>query len=408
MSLSRRDFLAASAVAAAWPMPAFFRRVAHAAPGADQPGARDTVLVVVQLTGGNDGLNTVIPWRDPAYAAARPALKQPAADVKRINGDFAFHPSLGSFATLLEENRLAIVQGVGYPNANLSHFTSLDIWHKAARDPEKEEFGWLGRTAPRLGPQRGALFVGQGETPLALLGSTGYAPSLESLDQYRLKVAANGDDPRKRAAIERFAQSADSRADLLGFVRNSAKQTYDSATRIQKAASEHSTAATYPDTPLAKHLKLIAQFISAGVPERVYYTALDGFDTHAAQGAAHANLLQTLGEALAAFHADLRQHGQHERVLTMTFSEFGRRVKENGSQGTDHGKAAPMFLVGERVKAGPIGAHPSLEDLDTGDLKHHTDFRSVYATVLDQWLGVPAADVIAGDFAQLELFTRST
>jgi uncharacterized protein (DUF1501 family) len=404
MSLSRRDFIAASALACSWTMPAFLRRAALAAPKADQPGAKDTVLVVIQLTGGNDGLNTVIPYKHPVYLASRPALKQPAADVHKINDELALHPVLGGFSRLLEQGKLGIVQGVGYPDPNRSHFTSLDIWHKAARNPDQEPLGWIGRTAPRLGPNRGAIFVGGGETPLALFGATGYAPSLESLNEYRLRVAASGDDPDKRATVEGFARVNSRDSDLLRLVRSSARDTYASAARVQQAATQYDTPVAYPDTPLAKHLKLIAQFISAQIPERVYYTAIDGFDTHAAQAPAHTNLLQTLGDAVAAFHEDLAHQGQHERVATLTFSEFGRRVAENGSLGTDHGTAAPMFLIGEHVQAGLIGVHPSLEDLESGDLKFHTDFRSVYATVLQEWLGVAAGEVISGDFPQLKLF----
>ena len=404
MNLTRRDFMAASALAGGWMMPAFLRRAALAAPAADQPGAKDTVLVVIQLTGGNDGLNTVIPYKHPVYAASRPTLKQSAADVRKIDDELALHPVLGGFSKLLEQRKLAIVQGVGYPDPNRSHFTSLDIWHKAARNPEQEPLGWIGRTTPRLGPNRGAIFVGAGETPLALFGATGYAPSLESLSEYRLRVSAGGDDPDKRAAVEGFARESQGDSDLLRLVRSSARETYASAARVQQAATQYDTPVSYPDTPLARHLKLIAQFISAGIPERIYYTALDGFDTHAGQAPAHTNLLQTLGDAVAAFHEDLAHQGQQQRVATLTFSEFGRRVAENGSQGTDHGTAAPMFVIGERVQTGPIGAHPSLDDLESGDLKFHTDFRSVYATVLQEWLGVAAGDVVPGEFPRLKLF----
>ena len=168
--------------------------------------------------------------------------------------------------------------------------------------------------------------------------------------------------------------------------------------RFRRLPRQYDTPVTYPDTPLGRRLKLIAQFIDAGLPERVYYVTLDGFDTHARQAPSHARLLQTLGDAVAAFQKDVTHHGHAKRVLTMTFSEFGRRVQENGSQGTDHGAASQMFFVGEPVKPGPIGKHPSLTDLDRGDLKHHTDFRSVYTTVLDQWLGIDPTSVLSERF----------
>lgn len=405
MSLSRRRFLAsAAAFSSAASMPSFFQRVARAAGSTDQPGADETILVVIQLSGGNDGLNTVVPFKDPRYAAARPTLRIAAADALRINDELGFHPGLGGFARLLEQNRLCIVQGVGYPQPNRSHFTSMDIWHKATLQPEAEPLGWLGRTSPRLGAGHGALYVGGGETPLALFGATGYAPSLQSIEDYKLRVDAGGDNPDKRAVVESLARPTEHDSDLLGFLRNSARTTYESAAQVQKAATEYDTPINYPQTDLAARLKLIAQFIAAGVPERVYYTAIDGFDTHAGQAPAHAALMSTVGDAAAAFHEDLAHQGEHRRVVSVMFSEFGRRVDENGSAGTDHGTAAPMFIIGEKVHAGPLGGQPSLEDLEEGDLRFHTDFRSVYSTLLTEWLHIPAAEVIAEEFPPVDLF----
>lgn len=408
MALSRRDFLAASTLATAGGMPALFQRVAQAAPKSDQPGAKETVLVVVQLSGGNDGLNTVIPFGDPAYRAARPNLALPEQSLHKVDKDLALHPSLGGFSKLLEDGQLAIVQGVGYPDPNRSHFVSMDIWHKATFS-ERETYGWIGRAAPLLGEASGAIYVGSGDGPLALFGTEGHAPTLESIDDYRLKVSANSDDEFKRQAVRKLAAgTGDDRNPLLSLVRASARKTYDSAEQIQAAASGYDTPISYPDTPLGHRLKLIAQFIDAGLPERVYYATLDGFDTHARQAPAHARLMQTLGDAVAAFQEDVSHHGHSKRVLTMTFSEFGRRLQENGSQGTDHGAASQMFFVGESVNPGPIGKHPSLTDLDRGDLIHHTDFRCLYATVLDQWLGVDSTSVLTERFDPVDFLTPIT
>ena len=403
MALTRRTFLAGtSTVALGLGLPGVFRRMAQAAPNSDQPGGAQTVLVVVELTGGNDGLNTVIPFKDPAYHSARPKLAQPREQVKTINDDLAFHPSMGGFAELLEGNHLSIVQGVGYPHPNRSHFESMDIWHKAT--PAKEQlYGWLGRTSPHFG-QGGAMHVGGGEPPLALFGATGHAPSLRSLDEYQLKV---GQDQRKRELIENFAAGPQADDELLGFVRQSAKTTYDSSARLRKVAEGYQTPVTYPETGLANRLKLVARLIDAGVPERVYYTSIDGFDTHAAQQEQHARLLDEVSGAIAAFWKDVVHHGHQSRVVLMTFSEFGRRVRENGSDGTDHGVASQMFLVGEHLQPGLIGEHPSLTDLDDGDLKFHTDFRSVYATVLRQWLGVDPMQVLDREYPELALFTQT-
>ena len=403
MSLTRRRFLQnSSAVAFGVGLPEFFRRAALAAPDAAVGGSRETILVVVELTGGNDGLNTVIPFRDPAYAAARPTLKQPAATIRKIDEELGFHPSMQAFSKLLEDSKLAIVQGVGYPNPNRSHFESMDIWHKATAARE-QQYGWLGRTAPRLEPG-GAMHVGGGEPPLALFGTSGHAPSLHSLEQYQLRVG--GDEARKRAIIEKQATVTAGGDDLLQFVRSSARQTYASAERLREVAKSYETPISYPGTGLGSRLKLIAQLIDAGVPERVYYTSHGGFDTHAAQQEIHARLLQEFSEAVAAFVEDVSHHGHGRRVLVLTFSEFGRRVRENGSQGTDHGVASQMFLVGDTVKPGLIGEHPSLTDLDSGDLKFHTDFRSVYATVLDEWLGVRSTDVLGGEYPRVDLLAR--
>ncbi len=403
MSISRRNFLAASASLGTAGMPDFLRRVAEAAPRTDQPGATETVLVVVQLTGGNDGLNTVIPYRDPAYRAQRPTLAQKVADLHTIDDELGLHPSLRGFADLLENNRLAIVQGVGYPNPNRSHFVSMDIWHKGTSNP-RETYGWIGRTTPVFPGDAGAIHVGPGDGPLALFGATGHAPSIESLAEYKLKVSDRGDDPARRKVITSLAAADEDGDSLLQLIRNSSRETYRSAAQIQQAASAYDTPIDYPGTPLAQQLKLVAQLIDAGLPDRVYYTSLEGFDTHARQAFQHSSLLETLGDAVSEFFRDIVHHGHQRRVLVMTFSEFGRRVKENGSLGTDHGSASQMFVIGDSVRTGLIGAHPSLTDLQEGDLKFHTDFRSVYATILQQWLNVTPTDVLDAELPQIALF----
>jgi len=238
---TRREFLKASSVLALGASaPAFWRQVAFAAPRADQAGAKDTVLVIVQLSGGNDGLNTVIPYRDADYAVARPKLKQPVDRVKKINGDLAFHPSMSGFAKLLEQSQLGIVQGVGYPNPNRSHFDSMDIWHKASFS-KSEPFGWLGRTCDKLGENATALHIGSDDSPLALVGPTARSSSLRSLAEYQLKVSQQGDDPAKRRVIEKLADagsSASNSSGLLDLVKQSARQTYQSAEKLRQVGRD--------------------------------------------------------------------------------------------------------------------------------------------------------------------------
>ena len=402
MTFSRREFLGVAMGAAA---PGIFRAAALAAPGSDQAGGKQTVLVIVQLAGGNDGLNTVIPFRDPAYSAARAALKPSFSAVKKINEDLAFHPSGTGFAELLERNELALIQGVGYPQPNRSHFESMDIWHKATA-AITQPYGWLGRTAPVLGTAGTALQIGSDPAPLCLKGPTGPAPALRSLADYQLKVAEQGDDPAKRKAIEQLADTTKSTesGSLRDLLRKSAQQSYRSAASLRRVNQKYDTPVNYPAKQLGQQLKLVAQLIDAGVSERIFFTSLGGFDTHADQPKLHPGLLEELSTSLAAFHADLKHHGHDQRVVALTFSEFGRRVKENGSQGTDHGAAGPVFLTGGKVKAGVHGAHPSLTDLDDGDLKFHTDFRRIYATLLDDWLGVSSKEILGEEFGKLPLW----
>ncbi len=384
-SFNRREFMqASSGLAMGAALPLAFRRAAMAA----EQSKRETVLVVIELTGGNDGLNTVVPFRDPLYKSARPNLKLSTGSVLKIDEQLGFHPSLSGFSELLEDSQLAIVQGVGYPNPNRSHFESMDIWHKATRE-KSERFGWLGRTTSLAETKLSAMSVGTGESPLALFSPAGPATSVRSLESYRLQT---GEDRRKM--MEKFANRKPTTSNgLLSLVQNSTASAYQTARRLENIA-ENAKKTDYPQTNLGQRLQLVGQLISAELPERIYYVSHGGFDTHANQLDIHGRLLRELGDAVRAFQTDLQEQGQADRVLTMTFSEFGRRVKENGSGGTDHGVASQMFFVGPKVKTGVIGDHPRLDDLTDGDLKHHTDFRSVYATVLDRWLGVDAEAVL--------------
>lgn len=393
---TRRDFIKASSlVGLGATVPTFLARTALAAPDAAKPGAKDTILVVVQLTGGNDGLNTVIPYGDPLYAKYRPTIKIPVDQVKKLDSHVGLHPSLAGLAELHQDNALCVVHGVGYPNPSQSHFRSMDIW-QAASTAESLTEGWVGKALKAMNVPAFHVAGGNESSPLALNGSPARVPSITSIADFQLKMA----DERAKAVVEGAAKGND--PGLIDFVRKTALNTYASSKKLLEIGKNYEPKVPYPATGLADRLRLCAQLIDAGLGARVFYVSIDGFDTHANQGAAagaHATLLAEVSGAITAFHKDLTARGHGDRLLTMTFSEFGRRAKENGSKGTDHGSGAPMFLVGKKVKPGVVGTHPSLEKLEDGNLKHALDFRQVYAAVLDRWLGVSSKDVLGGAFA---------
>jgi uncharacterized protein (DUF1501 family) len=400
---TRRNFLKASfgtsaVVSIGAAAPPF---LLHAGAAESKP-TDETILVMVQLSGGNDGLNTVAPFTESAYRKARPTLAVQAGDALKIDKSYGFHPAAQGLSHLLESNRLAIVQGVGYANPNRSHFESMDIWHTCQRKTAVRNDGWLGRF---LDNDRKidaldipAIHLGREKQPLALSSQDIRVPSVTSLDRFRLKDGAE----QLRKTVTNIGKSASPGGDLLGFVQTSTDSALSASEQIEAASGGYKTGITYPESGLAKKLKTVAQLIDSGLKTRIYYVTLDGFDTHSRQAPAHAALLRELSGALDAFVRDLNEHGHGDRVLTMSFSEFGRRLQENASEGTDHGAAAPAFLAGNRVKSGLIGKHPSLNDLQDGDVKFHTDFRQVYATVLDRWLGVESAPILGKKFTPVQ------
>lgn len=410
---TRRDFLKASTLLGfGATVPTFLGKTALAAPPTGTAGSKDTILVVVQLTGGNDGLNTVIPFKDELYYKYRPTIAVPKDKVFGIGPDLGLHPSLAAVGRLLNDSSAACVaQGVGYPNPDQSHFRSMDIWQAASTAKELTE-GWVGKALKQKPYPAFHLAAGNEAAPLALTGAPARVPSVTSLEDFQLKVgAANGKDKQQqKGVIEAVAKGGamtEAKPDLLDFVRRTAVNTYATTDRLQQLGKSYESKVPYPGTPFATRLKLAAQLIDAGVGARIFYVSIDGFDTHAGQGGiagAHANLLQTVADGISAFYRDLAERGQGERVCVMTFSEFGRRAKENGSKGTDHGSGAPMFLVGGRVKAGIVGDHPSLEKLEAGNLKHAIDFRRVYAAVLERWLGLASKPVLGDGFPPLDVF----
>ena len=397
---NRRHFLrttlgGSSLIALAPNVPGFLARTARAA----APEADGRVLVVVQLDGGNDGINTVVPFADEGYAKARKALRLEAGKLVKVNEAVGLHPAMGDAGKLLESGRLAVVPGVGYPNPNRSHFESMAVWQTARLDPEdRKGTGWLGRglDAPAVAgdPRATSLYVGPGGVPVALRGRRSVASALERVEELTLDDGAS--------AARGTASKAEG-DDLAAFVRRSALDAYASADTIAALAHGGDSPAGYPAGTLGDRLRLVARLLKGRHPARVYYAVQGGYDTHNAQAFAHADLLGDLARALRAFLDDLAAARLADRVLVVAFSEFGRRVAENGSAGTDHGTAGPVLLAGPSVNPGVHGAYPSLDDLDDGDLKVAVDFRRVYATILGNWLGLPAEPTLGGAFEPLPL-----
>lgn len=426
---TRRDFLRSTVLgaSAAWTVPMFVERTfgqLHdgAKDLAIQPvtGKDDTILVVLQLAGGNDGLNTLVPYADDAYHNARPRLAKKEKEIIRLSDHVGLNSAMPFTASMFEEGNLGIVQGVGYPNPNRSHFVSTSIWETA--DPaNRSATGWLGRyfdnACPGSDPTVGISFNKTQPESFGAVHNPGVC--LNTPELYRW-IHKGGE---KAQAEEFFAelnqQDDESDEDVpsdggsiampaggktggirgetnLAFLERVALDARMSSKTILELAAKHRTNVRYDGTPLARNLNLVSRMIAGGMPTRVYYVSHGGFDTHNQQENSHDRLLGQLDSALKSFFTDLKQQGNDKRVVLMTFSEFGRRVAENASAGTDHGKASCLFVAGPAVKGGLHGSYPSLTELSEGDIKHTVDFRSVYGSLLGGWLKAPDMKPILG------------
>jgi uncharacterized protein (DUF1501 family) len=374
-------------------------------------GTAQRTLVVVQLSGGNDGLNAVVPYGNGVYYQLRPQVGIPADQVLHLDDQIGLHPNLKAFKTLYDQQQLAVIQGVGYPNASRSHFRSMEIWHTARPDSSSPGQGWLGAFMSEIYKVGDSPFecVNFGTSvPQALLTPHAPVAAMQDITTFQFLVdkrLPTMKDPLLKTFGQVYAKPAQ-KTPALDIV-SSAWDTTTKGVGVLNGASEKYQAATqYPTNPFGKTMQQVAQMLSADIGTRVFYVQLGGFDTHANEKASHAQLLSQLADSLAAFQADLDAHGRADQVVTMMFSEFGRRVKENGSQGTDHGAAGPMFVLGKSVKGGIYGKHPDLNNLDEGDLAFTTDFRSVYATVIDDWLGASSKDVLGASYDRLGFIAR--
>ncbi|HEY6235480.1 MAG TPA: DUF1501 domain-containing protein [Candidatus Elarobacter sp.] len=377
---------------------------APALPGLGRTVDPDNVLVVVQLQGGNDGLNTVVPWSDDAYHRVRPAIRVTDTQVLKLNDRIGFNPALKGLNELYKQGRVAVVQGVGYPNPNRSHFEATQIWETASPD-RPQQYGWLGRYLDRRfsGTAKPAsLFeaVSLGDTlPAALVASHVEVPAIGALNAFAYNTGR--DLASKQSAGVLYDGAKAGQSPYLSMIAQTARDAYHGGDVLRKQTAEFTNKATYAPNGFAQQLALAAKLIGSSAGSKIVFVSIGSFDTHAGQRAQQDRLLGYLGDGLLSFYQDLAAHNLDKKVLTMTFSEFGRRVSQNASNGTDHGTAMPLFIVGGGVKGGIYGDHPSLTDLDHGDLKFATDFRAVYATVIEKWLGRNPSEVLTGTYPTL-------
>lgn len=398
---NRRQFIKSSAIVSLCPtLPAFLSKSTFSATKLQSDHGR--ILVVIQLDGGNDGINTVVPFKDEGYAKHRQELRLPEKDLIKLTDEFAFHPRLRSASELFEDGRLSIAHGVGYPNPNRSHFESMAIWHAGNTAEEMRHLGsgWLGNALSEQSPASRVphtIHVGDETLPVALRGRRCVATTVSNAADLQLRLdISNASVPEKKLTRDYSS--------LNDFLTKSVSDAYVSSNELA-SATQTDAAARYPNSKLAGRLKLVSQMIKSDAAARVYYTLQGGYDTHAGQLSTHANLLGELSSSLKAFMDDLKEAKLDDRVLVMAFSEFGRRVKENASFGTDHGTAGPVFLAGTGLAQRNFGQLPKLTALQQGDLEHHLDFRQIYSAILTDWLGFSCPDALL-PFDSAEIFKR--
>lgn len=404
--VSRRNFLSSSlgimAVGASSPHMLLSHQLLNRL-GRFTPGATPTenILVIVQQGGGNDGLNTVVPYASSLYYSMRPTLAISQHSALKLDSTAGLHPNLTGFKQLWDAGHLAVVQGVGYSNATLSHFESTRTWQTA--DPSGQSMkGWLGTYLDTaLGTDANPLkAVAIGDSlPLAFNSYRSMTPAIQSVSDYTLYTDF-GDPIRQREldAFTRMNAPGDGPPNYAA-IRLAQRTTLTAVDELQAVPTDYTGKVPYPQTDLANQLQLVAQLINAGLGTRVFWVEQDGYDDHSHEAGDHAALLQELNDAVLAFYGDMQARGWHRKVMLMTWSEFGRRVQENSDHGTDHGTAAPMLLMGGSVKGGVFGKDPVLSHLDgDGNLIYDIDFRSVYSTVLANWLHADPTPVVGKGF----------
>ena len=364
---------------------------------------KDPVLVVLQLSGGNDYLNTIIPYLDPLYQDNRPVVRIPEEQILPIDQQVGFHPNMGPIADLYQRGDVAIVHGVGYPNSPRSHFRSMDIWHTCEPDKMGTE-GWLGLAARDLDPRKENVVttVSFGPSLFRAVAVPGVPVAcVDNLEGYGLLTGISSDE-RRNKILDRFTQMYSptiGRDWVMDYLGETGLEAMKGADILKVAPGMYSSSVEYADTTIARKLKGVAQVHLADLGTRIFYCDHGSFDSHANQMGMHASLWTEVSEAVSDFFSDLREHDAADNVIMLLFSEFGRRVHDNGS-GTDHGAAGAALVIGEPVKGGQHGEYPSrkAEDLQDGDLVPNLDFRGLYSTVLEDWMGLDAAPIVKGSF----------
>ncbi len=424
-AFTRRRFLGGMAMlSVATTVPAFIGSTAEAFADTDwytasKPGVPEgRILVVVQLSGGNDGLNTVVPFGDDNYHRARPLLRIAEADALKLKGveGIGLNPALAPLQEMIQQGQAGIINGVGYPNPNRSHFKSMDIWQTATTDEKQQRGqGWVGRAMDTAYPldkngnapaaaSMACVSIGS-DAPLAVQGKHVKPVAFQSPELFRWtgrdvhEVVSHAYDNIQNAP----APKTEDPADPLAFVHRTALDAQVASDKVRQAVAGN-TDTRFPTSPLSLQLQMVAKMIRAEMPTRIYYVTLGGFDTHAQQTNRHAQLLTQFGEAMKAFYDELKLTGNDGRVVSLAFSEFGRRLNQNASGGTDHGVAGPSFVFGPSVTPGLHGSYPALDKLTQGDLIHTVDFRSVYADVLDNWMAIDSTKTLGQKFEHVGLF----
>ena len=369
---------------------------------------KDPVLVVLQLSGGNDYMNTVVPFSDGLYHDNRKAVALTEDQVLHIDGGFGLNPAMGPLKTMYDQNKMAIIHGVGYPDSPRSHFRSMDIWHTCEPTKIGDE-GWLGRVVRDLDPKAEnvltAVNFGRG-LPRALVAPGVAAASVGNLETYGVLTGIDDTDQRLKAldVFSKVYTPMIGQGAVNDYLAHTGLDALKGADILSAAPGMYSSSVEYGADTVSQYMRNIAQTHLAGFGTRVLYTTapFNSFDTHAGQLAAHTRLWSETSRAVGDFYDDLKEHNAGEEVILLVFTEFGRRVKDNGS-GTDHGAGGHCFIIGDQVKGGLYGEYPSLDadKLDDGDLQFNTDFRSVYSTILEKWMGLDAKPIVNGEFEQL-------